>query len=470
MISRASNREPQNALRAATPRRRWRIRLLLAAKLVAVSLFLLATGGPSVEAQVDENNPAAFFRLDRQRMQARQKRVIIQRPTRLIRGARPQRGFSHVVPDAAAPAPQTPGSDQAPATASSSVPDPQGEPPATAAATPQTSPPAGPPSSQTAAPEAGIRIVVLGDNVGQMLARGLEATYAERPYIRITRHTRDSSGLVNERYHDWDAETKKLLASGEKIDIAVIMLGSNDNQDIVHEGKRLEPRSEPWNRIYKQRIEAISAQFHTRKIPLIWVGQPIMRNDRLATAMLAYNELYRETVTRTGGIYVDVWEAFIDDRNRFSLFGPDLNGQIVKLRTGDGVHFTSAGARKLAHFAEIAIRRRIDGLRRAQQPIIASVPAPAIPGSPGQTGALPGQPASPGVIAPVPEPRRASAGPVMGLMTPDLAPNGELVTRRKTQPTTAGDLPSSVKRALLTGVPAEARRGRADDFSWPKQP
>lgn len=319
-----------------------------------------------------------------------------------------------------------------------------------------------------------MNIAVLGDNVGQLLARGLEATYAERSYIKIVRHTRDSSGLVNERYHDWNAETQKLLASGEKIDIAVMMLGSNDNQEIVHEGKRLEPRSEPWNRIYKQRIEAIAAQFRAKKIPLIWVGQPIMRNDRLATAMLAYNELYRETITRSGGIYVDVWEAFIDDRNRFSLFGPDLNGQIVKLRTGDGVHFTSAGSLKLAHFAEIAIRRRIEGLRRSQPPAIATVPGAlpaAVPAQPSQQqAALPGQPALPKATVPAPEPQRASAGPVLGLLAPDVAPNGELATRRKSRPAAARDLPASVKRALLTGVPGETRQGRADDFSWPKQP
>ena len=37
--------------------------------------------------------------------------------------------------------------------------------------------------------------------------------------------------------------------------------------------------------------------------------------------------------------------------------GPDFEGQIRRLRAGDGVHFTRAGARKLAHYVEREIRR-----------------------------------------------------------------------------------------------------------------
>ncbi|MBM3609882.1 MAG: DUF459 domain-containing protein, partial [Alphaproteobacteria bacterium] len=318
-----------------------------------------------------------------------------------------------------------------------------------------------------------IRIVVLGDNIGQMLARGLETTFAERPDIAIVRQTRDSSGLVNSRFHDWIAASIALLAGSEKIDIAVMMLGSNDNQELVSGSERLAPRSEEWAKIYKQRIEAIAAQFRARNVPLIWVGQPVMRNNRLSETMLALNEFYREAVTRAGGVYVDVWEAFIDDRNRFTLFGPDTDGQIVKLRTDDGVHFTRAGSRKLAHFTEAAIRRQIDTIRRRQAPPALS-PAIAVPSQPETTpaeganrqAALPQS--VPPIAVPPPEPVRPSAGPVLPLLAPEAAPGGELVTRRAKPAPASKELPSSVRRTLTTGVPGEAPSGRADDFSWPK--
>src|SRR4029077_11729496 len=37
--------------------------------------------------------------------------------------------------------------------------------------------------------------------------------------------------------------------------------------------------------------------------------------------------------------------------------GPDFEGQIRRLRAGDGVHFTKAGAVKLAHYVEHDLRR-----------------------------------------------------------------------------------------------------------------
>lgn len=474
-------RKPNNRLDQPSRRRVW-LRLVLALKLTFAASLFLVTGGPTVEAQVDDS-PASFFRLDRQRMQnrapaARQPRNVIQRPTRMIRGARPQRGFATVTPHGPIEfvRPQAPGAARPPASAVAPPSEPSA--PQTAVITPDPAPalPVGP---QT-------RIAVLGDNVGQFLARGLEATFSERPDIAIVRLTRDSSGLVNVRFYDWIEEAKKLLAGSQKIDIAIVMLGSNDNQEIVTGSERLSARSEGWNKLYRQRIEALAAQFRAKNIPLIWVGQPVMRNARLSDAMFAYNELYRDAVTRLGGVYIDIWEAFVDDRSRFSLFGPDINGQIVKLRTGDGVHFTPAGARKLAHFTETPLRRQIDAIRRQQAPSLIALPAPAAPSAiPGQSGgpvtaalgpgeqpglqaALPQAGGPPAAILPKPEPVRPSAGPVVRLLAPELSAAGELVTRRRNEGETAKELPSSVRRTLTTGVPGEARSGRADDFSWPK--
>ena len=48
------------------------------------------------------------------------------------------------------------------------------------------------------------------------------------------------------------------------------------------------------------------------------------------------------------GEFVDVWDGFVDDSGRFTTQGPDFEGQIRRLRTADGVHFTKSGARKLA--------------------------------------------------------------------------------------------------------------------------
>ena len=41
-----------------------------------------------------------------------------------------------------------------------------------------------------------------------------------------------------------------------------------------------------------------------------------------------------------------------DEAGRFMQQGPDFEGQIRRLRSDDGVYFTKAGARKLAHYVD----------------------------------------------------------------------------------------------------------------------
>ena len=370
-----------------------------ALKFACAVAFLFLTGGPAVMAQYDDNSPAAYWRQERQRMQARQPqaqpqrgRQVEQRPTRLIRNAAPKKGFTREV---AQPAPANrPQQATPPAVAAPQSPAATPTPAATLAPTPE--------QQQAAAPAQplpnALRIVVLGDNVGQLLARGLEEAYRDQPQIAISRQTRDTSGLVNTRFFDWSDAVRKLLASGEKVDIAVMMLGSNDAQEMQEGANRLRIRSDEWVKAYRARIEAIATQFRDRKIPLVWVGTPIMRGERLSAEMLALNEFYRDGVQKSGGVYVDIWEAFVDDRSRFTLFGPDINGQIVKLRAADGVHFTPQGARKLAFFLEAPLKRLIDDRRPRTDPLVAAVapaarPEPATP--PAQAPASPASPASP---------------------------------------------------------------------------
>jgi hypothetical protein len=62
------------------------------------------------------------------------------------------------------------------------------------------------------------------------------------------------------------------------------------------------------------------------------------------------DELYRGRAEKAGIAYVDIWDGFVDDQGRYAVQGPDFEGQIRRLRTADGVHFTKAGAVKLASY------------------------------------------------------------------------------------------------------------------------
>jgi uncharacterized protein len=303
-------------------------------------------------------------------------------------------------------------------------------------------------------------VAVLGDSLGQMLAQGLSEAFENRPEVAILRKAKENSGLVRDDFFDWTQATRDLFASGEKIDFAVMLIGSNDRQPLRDANGSYEPRSPEWQAAYTQRIETIAAMFRDKKIPLVWVGLPILRSERLSADALAFNEFYRAYAEKAGATYIDIWEAFADEAGQYSAFGPDINGQTVRLRAGDGVHFTKAGARKLAHFVEPEIRRNLDEVQPTPAPNLANVPNPDDAGTPSNLPALPGSEAPP---APKPV-----AGPILPLTGPVLAPGGELATRTTTAGTANNTARTLIEQTLQQGRPLAPKPGRADDFTWPR--
>jgi hypothetical protein len=321
-----------------------------------------------------------------------------------------------------------------------------------------------PPAAAAVAPT--FFVAVLGDSLGQMLAQGLTEAFADQPEVAILREAKENSGLVRDDFYDWTKVAQDLLASGRQIDFAVMMIGSNDRQPLRDgKGDTFEPRSPAWEEAYAHRIEAIAAMFRDRKIPLLWVGLPVLKSQRLSADANAFNDLYRANAGKAGATYVDVWEAFANDAGEYSATGPNIDGQIVKLRASDGVHFTVAGARKLAHFVEPDIRRKLDEMKQQQSPESPAISAPAEASLPAQEPAAnapaanaPSETAPP--AAPPAPPPRPIAGPVLPLTGPVRAPGGELAARASA--TQAAARPQPADR------PGEPRPGRADDFSWPR--
>ena len=125
------------------------------------------------------------------------------------------------------------------------------------------------------------------------------------------------------------------------------------------------------------------------------------------------------------------------------LQGPDFEGQIRRLRSGDGLYFTRAGARKLAHYVEREILR---SLVARQTPMALPAPEPAVP-----------QPGRPGATRPL-------AGPVVPL-TASIGGGNELLGGGPARP--SGNDPLAT-RVLVRGEPVTAPAGRADNFAWPR--
>jgi uncharacterized protein len=401
------------------------VRPFSAVILAVASLVTLATGGPTVQAESDDG--LRFPHLNNVR------------PAPVVRSARPQQ------PARVRTAPRNIGASPVYAPGATAV-----------VAEPLIKPKIDPLAF----------IMVMGDSLAELLAGGIDEAFGDNQDIAIVRKAKADSGLVRADYYDWPKTVTDILASAERVTHGVFLIGANDRQAIREGEISHEPLSPRWRELYLQRIDAIARGFAERRIPLLWVGVPPMRNERLSSDLIVINELFRERVQANRGVYIDLWEPFVDAENRFTLMGPDINGLPMRLRAADGVHFTKAGARKAAFFVDRELRRLID--IRAPASII------ALPGGLGSDvnsgGAsayfdlkVPSLPELPGLPS---IPAKPPVGAVTLLTRIELAAGGRLVSGRIVPVTSDSAFTESV---FVDGRPPEPVEGRSDDFRWPKR-
>ena len=304
--------------------------------------------------------------------------------------------------------------------------------------------PAAPPAPVVEKAPGARTVLVVGDFMAGGLAEGLDEMFAENPGIRVVDRSKGSSGFVRDDFYDWRKEIGPLLQS-EKPAAVVVMIGSNDRQQMRVGDGREPPRSEGWTREYEARAAAFAKTVAAARTPLLWVGVPAFKAGRMTADMLAFNGVYKEAAEGSGGEFVDIWDGFVDENGAFVSTGPDVSGQPVRLRADDGINLTRAGKRKVAFYVEKPLLKLL-GL--ASPAGVAPEPLPSGLPSTGPSSTVPD-----GVEAP------AVADRTQPMLLDDPALDGG----------------SELLGAPSDGAPAEGllvqgaapRAGRADDFSWP---
>lgn len=222
-----------------------------------------------------------------------------------------------------------------------------------ASAPPAALPPPPPPTVEKA--EGATRLAVFGDSMAVDLARALERAYAEDPNIVILEQGVGSSGLVRDDYFDWPGTIAAQIAS-DSFDLAIVIIGINDRQNLSVDGQSHKPLTTEWSAAYQARVSAVLDLFRAARKPVIWVGLPPMEQPSYSQAMSEVNAIQRLASLAAGAEFVDIYERFVDENSRYSAFGPDLNGQRVRMRKDDGIHLSAAGADKVAFYLAPSIK------------------------------------------------------------------------------------------------------------------
>jgi hypothetical protein len=212
-----------------------------------------------------------------------------------------------------------------------------------------------PPKPTIAKSATATRLAVFGDSMAVDVAAALNRFYADDPNIIVLNQGVGSSGFARPDYFDWD-KTAVDQVGKNSFDMAVVIVGINDRQTIKQDGSSLKALTDDWDSVYKARVAQFVSTIHTANKPVIWVGLPPMSKPDFSTAMGQVSAIQRLAAFSGGAEFVDIYDRFVDEDGNYVANGPDLNGKQVQMRKSDGIHFTAAGADKLAFYLSQTIK------------------------------------------------------------------------------------------------------------------
>lgn len=199
------------------------------------------------------------------------------------------------------------------------------------------------------------RLAVFGDSMAVDLSKALERFYAEDPNLVVIEQGVGSSGFVRDDYFDWNKTIGEQIAANS-FDVAVVIIGVNDRQEIKLNGQSYSSLSEGWTAAYQARLNDFLGQLRAARKPVIWIGLPPMSRSEYSTAMSQISALQKMAAFSAGAEFLDIYDRFLGEDGKYSSHGPDVNGQNARMRKDDGIHFSAAGADKLAFYVSQSMR------------------------------------------------------------------------------------------------------------------
>lgn len=157
------------------------------------------------------------------------------------------------------------------------------------------------------------------------------------------------SGLSRPDFLDWPARLERVSEELDP-DVFVLYFGGNDAQAIYQpEGEWIDFGTPEWEAEYRRRVDGVMASLGESGHWVYWMGMPIVRSDTFRSRVRLLNEIYESEAARHPRVtFVEAWSVFAGPDGGYSEYLTDPQGNLVDMRLDDGVHYTTAGAIRLA--------------------------------------------------------------------------------------------------------------------------
>ncbi len=198
------------------------------------------------------------------------------------------------------------------------------------------------------------KVLFAGDSLMQGVAPQMQRMLQASSGIDSLNLSRQSTGLAYPSAFDWPQTIEDTLAGDDAIRLLVVMLGPNDPWDMPdpeHPGRTyLKFESAPWEAVYRARVARILDAAKAHGVGVLWIGAPGMKREQLDVQMAWLMPVIRDEVTRRGAVFLDTRPLLSQPGQPFSD-AITLDGKLVKMRSGDGIHFSPSGQIYVARHA-----------------------------------------------------------------------------------------------------------------------
>lgn len=176
-------------------------------------------------------------------------------------------------------------------------------------------------------------VLMIGDSVMGDIDFSLQRLVKKDfPSWKVVDGHKVSSGLTNQTYYDWPSTAKKLVEK-YKPDYVFVLLGTNDAQGMMFNGKGLAFSKEQWVEEYGNRVNKIKEIVENNKSNWYWIGLPVTKDKGFNSRLQVIRDIQSE---HTKEHYISVE----------SIFGKNDHSEPLnmKLRAADGIHLNASGS------------------------------------------------------------------------------------------------------------------------------
>lgn len=216
------------------------------------------------------------------------------------------------------------------------------------------------PPPELRAPIAGAPLVVgvFGDSMADGLWAGLYRQLHATGGFEVVKFSQSSTGLARYDYVDLQQKTTEDL-DRRHIDVAVLMVGTNDEQGIAKDGQVYDFGTPGWRAIYEARIDALVTLLRSRGVAVYWVGLPKMERKGFDARAGQVNAILSGRMAALQVPFIPTLPQTVNEKGEYDDYLAEPGrARKVLMRARDGIHMTMAGYMRIA--APVAERLRAD--------------------------------------------------------------------------------------------------------------